>query len=71
VGPSIGRIDVGAEQLVASPIRGRTYELKVIGASVTAVARAGRPLFEDAGANFSRHSPAKVDTTKPTVGRCC
>lgn len=22
----------------------------------------GRPLFEDAGANFSRHSPAKVDT---------
>jgi pimeloyl-ACP methyl ester carboxylesterase len=23
---------------------------------------AGRPLFEDAGANFSRHSPAAVDT---------
>ena len=39
MGPSIGRFDVGAEQLVASPIRGRTDELKVIGASVTAVAR--------------------------------
>jgi len=29
---------------------------------------AGRPLFEDAGANFSRHSPAKVDTHKADRG---
>jgi pimeloyl-ACP methyl ester carboxylesterase len=28
----------------------------------------GRPLFEDAGANFSRHSPAKVDTHKADRG---
>ena len=27
-----------------------------------------RPLFEDAGANFSRHSPAKVDTHKADRG---
>lgn len=29
---------------------------------------AGRPLFEGAGANFSRHSPAKVDTHKADRG---
>lgn len=29
---------------------------------------AGRPLFEDAGANFSRHSPAKVDTYRADRG---
>ncbi|MGO9927009.1 MAG: hypothetical protein ACLPLP_13015 [Mycobacterium sp.] len=29
---------------------------------------AGRPLFEGAGANFSRHSPAKVDTRKADRG---
>lgn len=29
---------------------------------------AGRPLFEDAGANFSRHSPAKVDIHKADRG---
>jgi pimeloyl-ACP methyl ester carboxylesterase len=28
----------------------------------------GLPLFEDAGANFSRHSPAKVDTHKADRG---
>jgi pimeloyl-ACP methyl ester carboxylesterase len=28
----------------------------------------GRPLFEDAGANFSRHSPAKVDTHQADRG---
>jgi AAA ATPase domain len=39
VGSSTGRFDVGTERLVASPIRGRTDELKVIGASVTAVAQ--------------------------------
>ena len=27
-----------------------------------------RPMFEDAGANFSRHSPAKVDTYKADRG---
>jgi len=39
VGSSTGRFDVGTERLVASPIRGRADELKVIGASVTAVAQ--------------------------------
>jgi pimeloyl-ACP methyl ester carboxylesterase len=29
---------------------------------------AGRPLLEDAGANFSRHSPARVDTHKAHRG---
>jgi hypothetical protein len=29
---------------------------------------AGRPMFEGAGANFSRHSPAKVDTHKADRG---
>jgi predicted esterase len=29
---------------------------------------AGRPMFEDAGANRSRHSPAKVDTHKADRG---
>ena len=29
---------------------------------------AGRPMFEDTGANFSRHSPAKVDTHKADRG---
>jgi pimeloyl-ACP methyl ester carboxylesterase len=28
----------------------------------------GKPLFEDAGANFSRHSPAKVDTHRASRG---
>jgi len=36
---STGRSDVGAERLVASPIRGRADELSVIGASVTAVSQ--------------------------------
>jgi hypothetical protein len=40
VGPSTGRFDVGAERVVASPIRGRADKLKAIAASVTAVARA-------------------------------
>jgi predicted ATP-dependent serine protease len=39
VRPSNSRFDVGAQRLVASPIRGRTDELKVISASVTAVAQ--------------------------------
>ena len=33
-----------------------------------AIPGAGRPLFEEAGANFSRHSPAKVDTHKADRG---
>lgn len=37
MGSSTGRFDVGTERLVVSPIRGRTHEVKVIGASVTAV----------------------------------
>jgi signal transduction histidine kinase len=37
VGPSTGRFDVGAQRLVTPPIRGRADELKVIGASVTAL----------------------------------
>jgi DNA-binding CsgD family transcriptional regulator len=37
VGPSTGRFDVGAQRLVTPPIRGRAGELKVIGASVTAL----------------------------------
>ncbi len=39
MGPSTGRFDVDGERLVASPIRGRADELKVIGASVRAVAQ--------------------------------
>ncbi len=39
MGSSTGRVDVGTERLVVSPIRGRADELKVIGASVTAVAQ--------------------------------
>jgi predicted ATPase len=39
VGSSTGRFDVRTERLVASPIRGRTDELKIISASVTAVAQ--------------------------------
>src|SRR5882672_7693467 len=37
MGPSTGRFDVGAQQLVTPPIRGRAGELKVIGALVTAL----------------------------------
>ena len=39
MGSSTGRFDLGTERLVASPIRGRTGELKVIDASLTAVAQ--------------------------------
>ena len=39
VGPSTGRFDVGGQRLATPPIRGRTGELKVIGALVAAVAR--------------------------------
>jgi DNA-binding CsgD family transcriptional regulator len=39
VGPSTGLFDVGGQRLVTSPIRGRADELKVMGASVTALAR--------------------------------
>src|SRR6201985_1499956 len=35
--PPPGRFDVGGQQLVTPPIRGRAGELKVIGASVTAL----------------------------------
>ncbi|MDT5301355.1 MAG: hypothetical protein QOG79_4597, partial [Mycobacterium sp.] len=35
--PSAGRFDVGGQQLVTPPIRGRAGELKVIGALVTAL----------------------------------
>jgi pimeloyl-ACP methyl ester carboxylesterase len=31
----------------------------------------GKPLFEAAAANFSPHSPAKVDTATRTAARCC
>ena len=37
VGPSTGRFDIGGQRLVTPPIRGRAGELKVIGASVTAL----------------------------------
>jgi DNA-binding CsgD family transcriptional regulator len=37
VRPSTGRFDVGGQQLVTPPIRGRAGELKVIGALVTAL----------------------------------
>jgi DNA-binding CsgD family transcriptional regulator len=37
VGPSTGRFDVGGQRLATPPIRGRTGELKVIGALVTAL----------------------------------
>jgi len=37
VGSSTGRFDVGGQRLVTPPIRGRAGELKVIGASVTAL----------------------------------
>jgi DNA-binding CsgD family transcriptional regulator len=37
VGPSTGRFDVSPQRLVTPPIRGRTGELKVIGALVTAL----------------------------------
>jgi DNA-binding CsgD family transcriptional regulator len=37
VGPSTGRFDVGGQRLVTPPIWGRAGELKVIGASVTAL----------------------------------
>ncbi|MUL75510.1 LuxR family transcriptional regulator [Mycolicibacterium sp. CBMA 226] len=39
MGSSTGRFDIRTERLVASPIRGRAEELKVIGESVTAVAQ--------------------------------
>src|SRR5882672_10327020 len=39
MGPSTGRFDVGAQQLVTPPIRGRAGELTVIGALVTALVR--------------------------------
>jgi hypothetical protein len=39
VGSSTGRFDVGTERLVISPTRGRTDELKLIGASVTTLAQ--------------------------------
>ncbi|OBI96192.1 LuxR family transcriptional regulator [Mycobacterium alsense] len=39
VGPSTGLSDVGGQRLVTPPIRGRTDELKLIAALVTAVAR--------------------------------
>src|SRR6478736_1528581 len=37
VGPSTGLFDLGGQRLVTPPIRGRAGELKVIGASVTAL----------------------------------
>ncbi len=37
MGPSTGRFDIGGQRLVTPPIRGRAGELKVIGASVTAL----------------------------------
>ena len=36
-----------------------------------AIPAPGKPLFEAAGANFSPHSPAKVDTGNERAGRCC
>src|SRR5258708_1484787 len=40
MGPPTGLFDVGGQRLITPPIRGRAGELKVIGALVSAVARA-------------------------------